>query len=127
MTFTCSVIPCNEIGSMVLWYGHVQKLFSGICNETFYITDRRFEFSCNSAECMYSLDVYDVDITDHKRSMFCIYRSSSEDMLIKTTSIGVLGKYLNTTFWIFLRIRKKIWIKLVLFIRFIGLCRFVNC
>ncbi|VDI83052.1 Hypothetical predicted protein, partial [Mytilus galloprovincialis] len=90
MTFTCSVIPCNEIGSMVLWYGHVQKLFSGICNETFYITDRRFEFSCNSAECMYSLNVYDVDITDHKRSMLCIYRSSSEDMLIKTTSIGVL-------------------------------------
>ncbi|XP_063442579.1 uncharacterized protein LOC134722877 [Mytilus trossulus] len=89
VTFTCSVIPCNETGSAVLSFGLVQQLFSGLCNETI-IKARRFEFSCNSVQCLYSLNVYDVDITDHKRPMICTYLSASADVLNKSTTIGVL-------------------------------------
>ncbi|XP_052062611.1 uncharacterized protein LOC127702451 isoform X2 [Mytilus californianus] len=98
LTFTCSVKPCNETGSVMLLFGHAQHLFSGICNESSIkdIKDRRVQFSCDSAQCMYSLNVYDVDITDHKRSMVCTYRSS-EDVLNKSTSIGVLDDTDNIT------------------------------
>ncbi|CAC5388704.1 unnamed protein product [Mytilus coruscus] len=96
LTFTCSVKPCNETGSVMLLFGHAQHLFSGICNEPI-IQARRFEFSCDSAQCMYSLNVYEVVITDHKRSMVCTYRSSSEDVLNKSTTIGVLDNTDNFT------------------------------
>ncbi|CAC5361448.1 unnamed protein product [Mytilus coruscus] len=88
LTFTCSVRPCNETGSVLLSFGHAQTLFSGICKNETFENKRRYVFSCNLTQCIYNLSVYDVDGTDQQQ-MICAYRSSSQSLINKTTTIRV--------------------------------------
>ncbi|XP_052062615.1 uncharacterized protein LOC127702452 [Mytilus californianus] len=88
LTITCSVRPCNETGSVLLFFGHAEKLFSGICDNEIFVYRRRYVFSCNSTQCTYTLNVYDVDVTD-QRQMICTYRSSSQNVINKTTTIRI--------------------------------------
>ncbi|CAG2192098.1 unnamed protein product [Mytilus edulis] len=88
LTFICSVRPCNETGSVLLSFGNSGKLFSGICNETFVHGITGYVFSCNSNQCLYTLNVYNVHVTDQQQ-MICKYRSSSENVINKTTTIRI--------------------------------------
>lgn len=91
LTFICSVRPCNETGSVVLSFGDAEKLLSGTCKETFVHRKTGYVFSCNSMHCLYTLNVYNVHVTGQQH-MICKYRSSSENVINKTTTIRVSGK-----------------------------------